>query len=177
MSHFILISGSPSDHSRSDVVLRYLGQQLPGEATHVSVRDIPAADLCEARFDSLPIQRLQTLIKQADGVVIASPVYKAAYSGVLKALLDLLPPDAFQNKPVLPLMTGGSANHLLALEYSFKPLLSALKANTLKGVYLVDHHIDKKNQDAPVTDPALLERLHQQTKQFIAAVELKKVLL
>ena len=39
-------------------------------------------------------------------VVIATPVYKAAYSGILKAFLDLLPQDGLDGKLVLPTPAG-----------------------------------------------------------------------
>ena len=45
---------------------------------------------------------------------MATPIYKASYSGVLKAFLDLLPQFAFGGKVVLPLLTGGTAAHVLA---------------------------------------------------------------
>ncbi|WP_204272820.1 NAD(P)H-dependent oxidoreductase, partial [Escherichia coli] len=67
-------------------------------------------------------------VEQADLVVVSTPIYKAAYSGLLKVFLDLLPPDALRGKLVLPLATGGSPAHVLALDYALKPVLSALGA-------------------------------------------------
>jgi FMN reductase len=66
-------------------------------------------------------------LKGASGVIIVSPVYKAAYSGALKTLLDLLPQDILKDKPVFPLMVGGSGAHLLAIDYSLKPLLAGYR--------------------------------------------------
>ncbi|RAZ68346.1 NADPH-dependent FMN reductase [Planococcus maitriensis] len=177
MSNILLISGSPSAHSRSDLVLRAAGNRLSHDTAYVSVQDVPAADLAGANFNSTEIQHIQRQIQEADGIIIASPVYKAAYSGVLKALLDLLPSDAFRDKPVLPLMTGGSANHLLALEYSFKPLLAALKGQTLQGVYIIDDKIDKTQPHAPITDEELSARLDRQLSELTAAIASRKVLL
>src|SRR5256885_12419558 len=41
-------------------------------------------------------------------VVVATPIYKASYSGVLKSFLDLLPQFGLAGKVVLPLATGGT---------------------------------------------------------------------
>lgn len=177
MTSILLISGSPSARSRSDAVLQEAGKRLAQQTTYVSVRDVPAEDLLAARFDSAELRKIQHLVDQADGIIIASPVYKAAYSGALKALLDLLPSDAFRDKPVLPLMTGGSANHLLALEYSFKPLLSTLKGQALQGVFLTDAQIDKEKPDQPITDAPLSARLDRQLAELSAAIASRKVLL
>ncbi|MGA0423628.1 NAD(P)H-dependent oxidoreductase [Escherichia coli] len=67
-------------------------------------------------------------LQQADGLIVATPAPNAACSGALKTLLDLLPERALQGKVVLPLATGGTVAHLLAVDYALKPVLSALKA-------------------------------------------------
>ena len=78
-------------------------------------------------------------VERADLVVVGTPIYKAAYSGLLKVFLDLLPPDALRDKLVLPLATGGSPAHFLALDYALKPVLSALGArHVLDGVFATD---------------------------------------
>src|SRR5699024_4404735 len=100
--------------------------------------------LIGCNFNSPIIKEATEKIKCADGVIVGSPVYKSAYSGVLKTLIDLLPQDIFERKPVLPVMTGGTKAHLLALEYTLKPLISSLKGHTLKGIYLVESEIDLK---------------------------------
>src|SRR5690625_3322227 len=145
MSEIIIISGSQSKDSRSDNILKYLGEVLEHKqktVAHMYVRDVPLHDLKESRYESPAIDDLALLSRQSQGVIIGSPVYKAAYSGVLKALLDLLPQDIFEHTPVLPIMTGGSPSHLLALEYTLKPLLATLKGQNLQGVYLLDQQID-----------------------------------
>ncbi|AQQ54463.1 NADPH-dependent FMN reductase [Planococcus lenghuensis] len=173
MSEIVILSGSPSESSRSETVLHYLGSLLQQEGfsvTHLSVRDVPQEDLFTGRFDSPAIAEISTLIHDASGVIVGSPVYKAAYSGVLKALLDLLPQDALQDTPVLPLMTGGSPNHLLALEYSLKPLLATLKGQNLKGVYLVDSQIDKSNPAQPILEDDVRQRLTKQLAYFVKII-------
>ena len=52
--------------------------------------------------------------------MVATPIYKASYSGLLKLFLDALSPDALRGKTVLPLATAGNSAHLLALDYAFE---------------------------------------------------------
>ncbi|MCY8231668.1 NADPH-dependent FMN reductase [Priestia endophytica] len=169
MSDIVIISGSPSDTSKTKKVLDYLGTILEQEGLsikHISVRDVSKDVLFEGKYDSPEIHDLATLIQDAKGVIIGSPVYKSAYSGVLKTLIDLLPQDVLKHKPVLPLMTGGSEAHLLALEYTLKPLLASLKAHNLKGLYFVDAQIDKQGE-IPIIDEDTLKRTKKQLYYFI----------
>lgn len=164
MSDVVLISGSPSEHSGSAKILDYIGIQLTNKEytiATISVIDIPLADLFYGRYNSPAIANIMKELREAKGVVIASPVYKASYTGVLKMFLDILPKDAFRQKVVLPLMTGGSSAHLLALEYTLKPIISVLKGNSLSGVYVTNSQIDKTKSE-PVTDPQLQERIVKQ---------------
>jgi hypothetical protein len=92
-----------------------------------------------ADFDDPAIRRAREQVAAARLVVIATPIYKASYSGLLKTFLDLLPQDALRGKTVLALGTGGSVAHLLALDYALKPVLAALGArHILDTVYAVD---------------------------------------
>lgn len=178
MSKIVLISGSPSEFSRSDRVLQYLGtlvKQENYEVVHISVRDVTPEDLLQGNFNSPVIAEIAKQIQEADGVIVGSPVYKAAYSGVLKALFDILPADVLKHTPALPLMTGGSPSHLLAMEYALKPLLATLKAQNLKGLYFQDSQIDK-HQAEPIIDEAILERTKKQLVYFLDTAKRLSVL-
>jgi FMN reductase len=59
-------------------------------------------------------------VERASGIIIATPIYKAAYSGLLKLFIDLLPQTALRGKFVLPIATGGSPHHMLALDYALR---------------------------------------------------------
>lgn len=173
MSNIVILSGSPSEFSRSDKVLKYLGRLLEKEhfsVQHISVKDVPPEDLIYGKFDSPAIKRISHDIQGAAGIIIGSPVYKAAYSGALKTLIDVLPQDAFKHKPVLPLLTGGSPSHLLAVEFSLKPLIASLKGHSLQGLYILDSQIDKHLEGNPFLEEEILSRAKKQLHEFIVAV-------
>jgi FMN reductase len=76
-------------------------------------------------------------IAAAGAVLIAAPVYRASFPGVLKNLLDIVPVEALQGKPVGIVAMGGSAHHYLAVDTQLRQVLGwfgALVAPT--GVYL-----------------------------------------
>lgn len=171
----VSLAGSPSQRSRSGVLLDAVGDWLQRHGVEVvryAVRDFEPADLIHARFDSPVVQRFAEHVEQADGLLVATPVYKASFAGALKTLLDLLPERGLANKAVLPLASGGSAAHMLALDYALKPVLAALKAQEiLQGVYAVDRQIAyaEGNQPARLEDE-LRERLEAAASQLLVAL-------
>ncbi len=158
--NIVAILGSPSEVSRSASLLALAQARLNGVASQsrrISVRDLPAQALLHAELGDPQIRQAIDLVGDADVVLVATPIYKAAYSGVLKAFLDLLPQDALRGKTVLPLATGGSVAHLLALEYALKPVLAALGArDILDPVFASDAQIVKDASGAyhPLPDVA-----------------------
>ncbi|AQZ65405.1 FMN reductase [[Actinomadura] parvosata subsp. kistnae] len=68
------------------------------------------------------------LVREASVLVVASPTYKGTYTGLLKAFLDRLPPQALAGKAALPLLVMGDAKHALAVEVHLRPLLVELGA-------------------------------------------------
>ncbi|MGW2278474.1 NADPH-dependent FMN reductase [Streptomyces sp. NPDC001770] len=145
MAVILSVSGSPSATSRTSRLLRHLDARLEAdrhEVVPLDVRDIPAQALLGADPGHPAIARVSALVDRADGLVIGTPVYKAAYSGVLKALLDLLPQYALAGKTVLPLATGGSAAHVLAVDYALRPVLSSMGAGHItQGWFVLDKEV------------------------------------
>jgi FMN reductase len=142
----LLLGGSPAQHSGSARLLQHIGDRLAlhGHRTsRIHVRDLPAQALLHAEPGDAAIERALALVAAADAVVIATPVYKAAYTGILKAFLDLLPQDGLAGKLVLPLATGGSQSHMLALDYGLRPVLAALSARfILPGIYATSGQLE-----------------------------------
>jgi FMN reductase len=141
----LLIAGSPSDRSRTAALLEATGHRLEGRGVQVNrlrVRDLNPQALLLADFGHPSVLAAQELVAQASVLVVATPVYKAAYSGILKVFLDLLPQTALKDKTVLPLATGGSPHYMLALDYALRPVLQSLSAkHVLPGIYATDSQV------------------------------------
>ncbi|MFM1654858.1 NADPH-dependent FMN reductase [Brevibacillus sp. B_LB10_24] len=171
MPRIVILSGSISASSRINGVLDYAGKVLSEaglQVDFVNVRDLPPEDLLSARFDSTAIVQANRLIEQADAVVVATPVYKASYTGVLKAYLDLLPQKGLADKVILPLAVGGTLSHLLMLDYALKPVLAALGAeHVLSGVYAVDSQIQRDDPQGVVISEEIVQRLDRSLDKLI----------
>lgn len=82
------------------------------------------------------VQDALDAVLTADGLIAATPTYKASFSGLFKAFFDLFDEGALENLPTVVAATGGSPRHSLVLDTALRPLFSYLKALTLPiGVY------------------------------------------
>ncbi|MFF4505221.1 NADPH-dependent FMN reductase [Streptomyces sp. NPDC001401] len=174
MATVLSVSGSPSASSRTNRLLRHLDKRLIAQGHKViplDVRTIPAEALLGADFKHPAIVEATELFAQADGVVVGTPVYKASYSGVLKALLDLLPQYALTGKTVLPLATGGSTAHVLAIDYALRPVLSSMGAgHIVQGWFILDKDITVHEDGSLTVASGATEALTQVVDQFSTAL-------
>jgi FMN reductase len=164
MSYVVSISGSPSVQSRSTHLLSVAESALRVHdlsVRRINVRDLPPAALMHADFAHPAIREALELIEHAQAVVISTPLYKASYSGLLKTLLDLLPQSGLAGKIVLPIATGGSLAHLLALDYALKPVLSSLGArHHLPNVFASDADVPRGDTGYSLL-PEISQRIHE----------------
>jgi FMN reductase len=175
MATILSVSGSPSPTSRTARLLRLLDATLAAEGHEViplDVRSLPAEALLRADFGHPAIVEARRLFEQADGIVIGTPVYKAAYSGLLKSLLDLLPQFVLTGKTVLPLATGGTTAHVLAIDYALRPVLASMgAAHIVQGWFVLDKDIAVREDDAVTVDVGTQEALDVVLDQFSVALK------
>lgn len=169
MSSILVISGSPSPVSRTGVLVSRV-EQLLRESDHevstLHVRLLPTLSLLTEDLRDPEIGDAVSSVLHADGIVVASPVYRAAYSGLVKALLDLLPKRALRGRVILPLATGGSQGFLVAMDYALNPLLIGKGADTvLRGEFVLDGDITGE-----VIDPKAERAVRDAVDRFSLAV-------
>lgn len=169
-----IISGSPTTTSRLNALIDIVRQKAASEGINVHeviVRDLPAEDLIQTRFDSKDIIHAVTAVTQADALVVATPIYKASYTGVLKTFLDMLPQKGLEGKVILPLAVGGTTAHYLAIDYALRPVLSALGAtNIIAGVYGLDSQITRLAEGGFQLEEELLTRLQLRAREFLGQI-------
>ena len=145
MTRTLILAGSPSRTSRTARLSEHVAERLRAldvQSSVLNIRDLPAEALLNARADDPTIAAAVAELAQANGVIIATPVYKAAYSGLLKTFLDLLPQFALREKVVLPLATGGTVAHVLALDYALRPVLHSLDPlHIVGGLFILDKQL------------------------------------
>jgi FMN reductase len=140
----LMLVGAATPPGRLAAAVAFAAEQVAAGLEDVAVDILNLADtpieVCDGR--ALDAYREATReavarIGSADAVLVAAPVYRASYPGVLKNLLDITPVEALQNKPVGILAMGGSPHHYLAVDTQLRAVLGwfgALVAPT--GVYL-----------------------------------------
>jgi FMN reductase len=101
-------------------------------------------------------EALLQAVERADILVVATPVYRASYTGALKHLFDLVRHDALIGKPVILAATGGSHLHGLVTEHQLRPLLSFFNAVTIPtAIYATEADF----ADGRLANAAVLERI------------------
>ncbi|MFJ7327584.1 NADPH-dependent FMN reductase [Streptomyces cyaneofuscatus] len=174
MATVLSVSGSPSATSRTARLLLHLDDRLRDQGHDVvslDVRTLPADALLGADFAHPAIVEATALFDRVDGVVIGTPIYKAAYSGLLKSLLDLLPQYALTGKTVLPLATGGSTAHVLAIDYALRPVLTSMgAAHVVPGWFTLDKDITVRADGTVTLAAPTAEALGEVTDRFSAVL-------
>jgi FMN reductase len=142
MTRIAVVTGNPKPASRTYAVAQAVADSLAAQISGESSRlVIDLADHTKAIFDwSDPeLTRLTAEVAAADIAIFASPTYKAAYTGLLKAFLDRYPGNGLSGVTAVPVMTGGWPGHLLAVEVHLRPVLIELGATVpSRGLYVTE---------------------------------------
>ena len=174
MAIIVTLSGSPLATSRTAALAEHVAARLASRGfavRSIAVRDLDAEALLHARAEAPGVREALALVASADALVIATPVYKASYTGVLKAFLDLLPQLGLAGKTVLPLATGGTIAHVLALDYGLRPVLASLGAlHIVNGLFILDKLLAHSNGGLEI-EAAMGKRLEDVIDEFSRSVE------
>ncbi|MCA1983115.1 NADPH-dependent FMN reductase [Nocardioides nematodiphilus] len=136
-----IVVGNPKPNSRTLAAATHLATELAGAPDLV----IDLATLGPAILDWADPD-VTDLVKQvgaADLVIVASPTYKGAYTGLLKLFLDRFAGGTGLSGLAVPLMLGGSPAHSLAPELTLRPILTEIGATVPgRGLYVLDSQHD-----------------------------------
>lgn len=126
----VLVVGNPAPQSRTLELGRELAGRLTDELGGGGFETIDLAGLAPRLFgaDRGDVIAAQARVAAADLLIVATPVYKASYTGLLKAFLDGLGPNALSGTIAVPLVVSASAAHALVGEVHLRPLLVELGA-------------------------------------------------
>jgi FMN reductase len=148
----VVVVGNPKPGSRTRRAAEIVTERLTGEppAEVVDVVELGAGLL---GWGDPAVQRAKTSVLAADLLVIASPTFKATYTGLLKLFLDQFGAGELAGTPTIALMLGAAPNHALAPEIHLKPVLVEIGCSCpTPALYLLD-----TAYEGPVLD-AWLER-------------------
>jgi FMN reductase len=131
-----VLVGNPKPRSRTYQAARLVAGRLTGGPPELSV---DLADLGGALLDwsDSTVAGLVTAVRASSLVIVASPTYKATYTGLLKCFLDRIPGGALAGVTAISLMLGGHWKHALAADLLLKPVLVELGATCpTQGLFL-----------------------------------------
>jgi FMN reductase len=126
-----VLVGNPKPRSRTLAIAEAVAERVAA-ATGASVAR--TIDLCDHADDLFKwphdgIAVLNEAVAGSEYLVVASPTYKAAYTGLLKAFLDRYPNNGLAGVAAFPVMTGGSLVHAMAIDTQLRPVLVELGAS------------------------------------------------
>ncbi|MEQ4205457.1 NAD(P)H-dependent oxidoreductase [Actinopolymorpha sp. B17G11] len=138
----VVVCGNPKSQSRTLTVAQRLAgrlsERLPGllaerltdEADLAGSATIDLATLGGAVIDGSPdVDEALATARSARVLVVATPIYKASYTGLLKAFLDRFGGGALTGIIAIPLTVSASPIHRLAADVHLRPLLIELGAS------------------------------------------------
>jgi FMN reductase len=140
----LMVIGAATPPGRLAAAIAATAEAVRGNASGIEVDVMNLAEVRIETCDGRPLDkygaetcRAVDRIAGSAAVLIAAPVYRASFPGVLKNLLDIAPVEALCAKPVGIVAMGGSAHHYLAVDTQLRQVLGwfgALVAPT--SVYL-----------------------------------------
>ena len=143
------VSGSLREPSKTTALVRELIDEVaarePVETRLIEVATLGPLFAGALRRDDLEpeVEDALRAIETADLLIVASPVYRASFTGLFKHLFDFVGQYALVGTPVLLAATGGGERHALILEHQLRPLFGFFQALTLPvGVYASDTDFD-----------------------------------
>ena len=175
-----VISGSPSSNSRTGkladtVVRRLVGQGVA--ARHIAVRDLDPVALLSGDLTNPMIAEAVDLVGGASGIVLVTPTFKASFSGLLKAFIDILPQFGLKGKVVMPLAVGGTLSHVLFLDYALRPVLqSMMPAHVIRSQFMLDQWLTQTDDAGLIVSPEGETPLLANIEEFLAMLLPQKAL-
>ena len=126
----VALAGNPRAGSRTLRAAQHVAERIAAQVDGDVVATIDLAALApEVLADEHPaVDEARARLAGADVAVIATPVYKASYTGLLKAFLDLYGPHGLAGVVVVPLVVSGDPAHALVGEVHLRPVLVELGA-------------------------------------------------
>ncbi|MGE3269844.1 MAG: LLM class flavin-dependent oxidoreductase [Chloroflexota bacterium] len=163
------VVGNPRVGSRTslaaDAVAASIGALAQDAGRTVDRQTIELAALAAElfAFPSTAVDEAVALATSSDVLVVASPTYKATYTGLLKAFFDRFGSNALAGVVAIPMMMGGAPVHALAVDTHLHPLLLEIGASCpTRGLFILESELEALDQvvgDWQAANRAILSRL------------------
>lgn len=148
-----VVAGNPKPGSRTLDAARQLARALTGtDPDHVV--DVIELGPALLGWGDAAVLAAVDVVASSDLVVVASPTFKATYTGILKLFLDqFATAEGLRDVVAVPLMLGAGPAHAMAPDLLLKPVLVELGAVCpAPGLYLIDSNYTTDSRIADYTD-------------------------
>jgi FMN reductase len=135
------IAGSLSAPSRSGALVGEVLRALEAHGASTTLIELSAlpADALLARSRNEWVETALTKAAAASILILGTPIYRASYTGQLKAFFDLFPRDALAGTVVGLIATGAGPGHALAVDHGLRPLVASLRGlSAAQAIYATD---------------------------------------
>jgi FMN reductase len=158
-----IVAGNPKPQSRTLEAAGLVAERITGQSP-TNVVDVITLGAGLLGWGDDTVRAAVVAAASSDLLIVASPTYKASYTGVLKLFLDQFAgATGLAGVVAVPLMLGASPAHALAAEVHLKPVLVELGAIVpVQGLYLNEKTFtDDASTDAWLTQwgPAITRLL------------------
>ncbi|MBB6454107.1 FMN reductase [Salirhabdus euzebyi] len=144
--------------------LRNYNDNLNTQQVFLEDYDLQFCDGRPVEEYNIDTQKIIKELTEADGYVIATPVFQGSIPGTLKNMFDLISPAAMRYKPVSIVANGGTFQHHLVVENQLKPILDYFRCLvTPNFVYTHSSHFSTQNE---LIDEDVKGRLNELSKVF-----------
>ena len=143
MKKLTAIQGSPFPGSSSEKIVRLLLDKFSSADWEKQTVDLSqiSSDALLLRTKDETLDTALAHVVDSTVILAASPTYRATYTGLIKCFFDQLPSDALAGNFLVPIQTGGSAEHSLSIEHGLAPMVRTLGAIVVtKSIYAWGDH-------------------------------------
>jgi FMN reductase len=169
----VAVSGSLKNPSKTtalvEAIVAALGTAIPIDSHLITLTELGPHLAGALNRKDLPPEAEAELqrIESADVLIVASPVYRASFTGLFKHLFDFVDQYALVDTPVLLAASGGSERHALIIEHQFRPLFAFFQALTLPiGIYAHDSDFT----DYKISNPDLQSRIEKAVAKSVPVI-------
>ena len=146
------------------------GQSVTTSLLHLGDHHISFADGRPLPDYSDDTEAVVERVMAADMYLIATPIFRASFTGALKNLLDLVPVEGLMGKVCGLVGMGATDHHYLAVDTQLRPVLAWFGAHLVPGgVYLQSRQF----QDGKLADPLAIAGLETLAKAVVAMHQAK----
>lgn len=109
------------------------------------------------------LARAVTVLGDADGLIVSTPVYNAGPSGLFTSFFQAIEDDLLIAKPIVLAATAASARHALVVDVQMRPMFAYLRTLTVPTSLFA--------ADADWNDPELSSRIQRAATELVLLMD------